>query len=542
MLLAYVQGYDYNYDILDYHFYNGYALLHGKTFSNLQAAEHQTFFAPLADAVFYVLVRHLPPTAAILIVALFQSLSFPILFCTCRRLFADRLPSGQAFWLSLVVTVLGAVAPISLWEAGSHRGDTDTAPIILAALLLVVDALQRPASSPVAKITVAGALTGFAAALKLTNAAFVIGLGAALVAFAFTSPRDGRPGRTARAFGAYGIASAAAFLAFYGWWGALLYAHVGNPFFPSFNGIFRSPFATLLNFWDPSFVLPSWRDKLLFPFVRTSLVSPLNWAGLFDLRMAFTLPAILLAIAVSLFRWTRRALPSSAAADIAVLLFVLVSYVCWLFAFPINRYLSAVDIVAPLATILAIGLVWRCRVSIAAGTLALCICLPLSAYRTLPLWWVPWEHRHGDEGGYFGVNFTPPPHLDGAVVAMLSEQPVTFIIPYFPPTTTFVRLQSGVLSFPLMAIVDMGTPAGRAAVFGNAMGSAICRRLDQAGNKLFLLHVRPTNTPHDPAALIYFGLADSGGKCTRILNKSDMELMLCPAKRTARPECNAKTA
>jgi len=251
-----------------------------------------------------------------------------------------------------------------------------------------------------------------------------------------------------------------------------------------------------------------------------------------------------LAIVVSLFRRMRQTPTPLAAtpADIAVLLFVLVSYVCWLFAFPINRYLVAADMVAPLATILAISLVWPHRVAIAVSTLVLSICLPLSAYRTLPLWWLPWEHRHGDEGGYFGVSFTPPPNLDRAVVAILSEQPVTFIIPYFPPTTTFVRLQSGVLSFPLMAIVDMGTPAGRAAVFGNAMGRAICQRLDQAGDKLFLLHVRPTNTPHEPAAMTYFGLADSGGKCTRIGNKSGMDLVLCPAKRTARPECRDKTA
>jgi hypothetical protein len=544
MLLAYMQGYDFDWDILNYHYYNGYAFLYGMTFTNLQPADLQTYLHPLADSVFYTLVKHLPPTAVILAIAFFQSLSFPILFCICRRLFADRLPGNRAFWISLVVTILGAMAPVSIAEAGSHRGDTDMAPIILAALLLVIDVLQRPGSSSTAKIAIAGALTGFVAGLKLTNAAFAIGLGAAAVAQAFVTSSRGRSTGIIRVLAAYWIASAASFLVFYGWWGALLYFHFGNPFFPYFNQIFHSPFAASTSYEDPAFDLPSWRDKLLFPFVRNSLVGPLNSAGLFDLRMACALPAILLALTASLFRRFRQAPPYFAvpAAEIAILLFVFVSYVCWLLAFPINRYLAAVDLVAPLATILAVSLVWQNRYSIAIGTLVLTIYLPLSAYRTVPLWWLPDSHRHGDDGGYFGVSFTPPPNLDRAVVAMLSDQPVTFVIPFFPRTTTFVRLRSWMMLFPLIAFNDLNKPAGRAGVFGSAMGRAICQRLDQAGDKLFLLHLRPADTPRDATAMTYFGLADSGGNCTRIPNKSDMELVLCPAKRTARPECNNKTA
>lgn len=544
MLLAYVQGYDYDWDILNYHFYNGYAFLHGKSFSNWQAADHQTYFAPLTDTVFYVLVRHLPPTAAILTIAFFQSLSFPILFLICRKILANRLPASQVFWLSLVLTVLGAIAPVSLWEAGSHRGDTDTAPIILAALLLVIDAVQRPNSSVIAKMGAAGALAGFAAGLKLTNIVFAIGLGASPVVLAFAGIVEGGLVGKIRALAAYGIASMAAILVFYGWWGFLLYVHFGNPFFPQFNQIFHSAFATSASYANPVFALPSWRDKLLFPFVRNSLFGPLDSAGLFDLRMAFVLPAILLALVVSLYRRMRpvSALFAATAADTAILLFVLVSYACWLLMFPINRYLAVVDMIAPLATILAIGLVWRSRLSIAIITVILTICLPLSAERTLPLWWLPWAHQHGDEGGYFGVSFVPPPKLDHAVVAMLSDQPIAFVIPFFPQTTTFVRLRSWIMFFPLSAFYDVNKPAGRAAIFGTAMGKAICRRLDEAGEKLFLLHLGPTDTPRDTAAMTYYGLADSGGTCTRIQNKSGMDLELCPAKRTAKPECHNKAA
>lgn len=540
MALAWVQGYDYDYDILNYHFYNGFAFLHGKTFSNVQPATGQSYFQPLTDAVFYVLVRHLPPTVVIMAIAFFQSLAFPILFCTSRRLFADRLSERNAFWISLVLTILGAAAPISVWEAGSHRGTTDSVPFVLVALLLVVDALQKPAASPIMKIVAAGALTGLAAGLKLTNAPFVIGLWVALAAPLLASESKARAAGTVRALVAYAVGSAASFLLVYGWWGALLYIHLGNPFFPNFNQIFHSPFGASLSYsdlWLAAFAPPTWRDTLLFPFVRSSLVGPLNSAGLFDLRMGCALPLIILALTVLLFRRMRRSdRIAVSAADLAVLLFVLVSYACWLLVFPVNRYLVAVDIVAPLATVLAIGMLWRSRMPLAIGTLALCICLPLSAYRTLPLWWIPGAHRHGDEGGYFGVRFAPPPDLDHAVVAMLSEQPTAFVIPFFPRTTTFVRVQ-GWLLLPLGPFYNLSTPKGRAGAFANAMSKAICQRLDAAGDKLFLLHVRPADTPRDVAAMTYFGLADSGGTCTRIENKSGMDIELCPAKRKPRPEC-----
>jgi hypothetical protein len=88
-----------------------------------------------------------------------------------------------------------------------------------------------------------------------------------------------------------GCAMAVVFLLLYGWWGAALLAHFGNPFFPSLNQIFRSDYAAPSSFSaSPAFALPSLRDKLLFPFTRISIFGSLNWAGLFDLRMAFALP------------------------------------------------------------------------------------------------------------------------------------------------------------------------------------------------------------------------------------------------------------
>src|SRR5258708_10027859 len=99
-----------------------------------------------------------------------------------------------------------------------------------------------------------------------------------------------------------GCAMAGVFLLFYGWWGAALLAHLGNPFFPHFNQIFRSDYAAPSAFSDPIFALPTLRDKLLFPFTRISIFGALNWAGLFDLRMAFALPLALTGLFATMVR------------------------------------------------------------------------------------------------------------------------------------------------------------------------------------------------------------------------------------------------
>lgn len=534
--IAVWQGYDFEWDVQNYHFYNGFALLHLKMFANVQPAMMQTYFAPLMDAAFYILVRLLPPTAVVVVIAAFQSAIIPILFQSARQLISGG-PARVS--LAAALAVLGAGAPAALYEAGGALGDSTSAVLVLAALLALVTAVARDGAGPRPRLLAfAGAFAGGAAGLKLTNMAFAIGLFAALLA-AVGLPRGGAAQR------AWGIGVAAclagmgaAFLATYGWWGLILYRHFGNPVFPEFNQFFRSPYAASASFSDPIFALPTWRAKLLFPFLRTSVGGRLDAAGIYDLRMAITLPLCLAGLLANWVRRTRTGTTADGAAANALLVFVLASYAGWLVMFPTNRYLVAVDMVAPLACVVAALSVWRARAVAWSVTAALAAALPASAATSLPLWWLPGEHRHGNEGGYFGVAFTPPPGLDGAVVAMLGGWPSTFVIPYFPRDTSFVRLQGSMYYFtPATAKLNgPNTQADRRAVFGNAMGAAICRRLGEPDRALFLLRPAP-DTLTDVAAMTYYGIAQAPGACTPITTKSTLHIELCPARRLPVREC-----
>lgn len=535
------QGYDFEWDVLNYHFYNGFALLHGRIFSNVQPAMWQTYFAPLMDAVFYVMARLLRPTAVLLMMAMFQSLAFPILFQLARVALADMIGGGLRLdGISCVVALLGAAAPVDIWEVGGALGDSSTAVLVLAALLVTTHSIARcgPVPAP-PRAALGGAFAGLAVGLKLTNVPCALGV---LCAVAVTLPGHGDAGERrawARSMAACSLAMAGMFLVVYGWWGVLLWQHLGNPVFPSFNQFFKSPYAAISSYVDPTFMVRGWRAKFLFAFVRTPLSGRVDPAGLFDIRMAIVLPLCVLGLVAAPWRppGLQPAAIRARAAAISLLAFVLVGYFGWLLVFPANRYLVAVDMVAPLASVAAVSIVLRARRVAWAVAAGLAVALPASAYQSRALWWLPGEHRHGDAGGYFGVSFTPPPRLDGSVVAMLGGWPSTFVIPFFPRDVTFVRLQGSLLyAYPEFGLLDAGSPpSARRSVFGSAMGAAICRRLGDNRGALFLLRPAP-DTAQDRSAMTYFGIAQGPGACTPIASKSLLRLELCPAVRTV-AEC-----
>ena len=337
---------------------------------------------------------------------------------------------------------------------------------------------------------------------------------------------------------------AGVFLLSYGWWGAALLAHFGNPFFPSFNHIFRSDYAAPSAFSDPAFALPTFGDKLLFPFTHISIFGELNWAGLFDLRMAFALPlAVICLFAAMAYPKPARASGTAPEPALAISLFIVfvTAYSAWLLVFPVNRYMVALELLAPIVCAASIGCLMPRASAIWAACLALAVVLPASALLGMPLMWRPTEHRFGDRNGYFGVSFDAPAEFasSAALVALLGDKPITFLIPFFPRSTDFVRLQGSLFyESPGFNALQFGSDAQlRRRVFGNAMGQTICRRLNEQKGPLYALRTSRNADAIDTAALIYYGITLKIDECRPVMSKAPMAVELCPATRLPRPEC-----
>ena len=115
--------------------------------------------------------------------------------------------------------------------------DWYTAAFVMVALWLVV----RGAPSMPALLA-AGALVGAGAGFKLTGAVYGLGLLAAVAVF--DGPWRSRMHRVVTA----GAAMAAGFALTAGPWMALMAERYGNPLFPYYNDIFRSPWADPVSF------------------------------------------------------------------------------------------------------------------------------------------------------------------------------------------------------------------------------------------------------------------------------------------------------
>jgi hypothetical protein len=331
-----VAGKDVNWDLLNYHYYLPYELVGGRLGQDFFAASSQSYLNPVGYLPFYfMLSAGWHSVAASVVLAVAHSTSLALLYLIARRLFA-HLPGRDRVIFSALAAALGGASAVWWATVGSSFLDPLLAPLMLAGLLLLLDAGAHPARCAAA----AGALFGIAAALKLSNAVFAV---AALpLALALPMPRV----RAGLAYAAGGVA-AVALLA--GPWHAALWREFGNPVFPLLNAWFQSPHALPFNLSGGRFALADLGAAAAFPF-RMALLDRALYAETFapDFRFAaLTVAALALAALAAARRSPEpRAL---AGADWRLLGFFALAAVLWLASSANARYGIVVLLLAGLA-------------------------------------------------------------------------------------------------------------------------------------------------------------------------------------------------
>src|SRR5262249_35422044 len=146
-IFAVLLGKEMNWDLLNYHFYNGYALLHGRHDLDLAPAQVQTFLNPLVDVPLYLAIAGLPPIAVGAIYGFVQGLNGVAVWLIGRELLPiedDRLRE----WIAFGLAVLGALGSINLSEAGGSMADTLVSIPVLFSVALLLTTQRRLETSP----------------------------------------------------------------------------------------------------------------------------------------------------------------------------------------------------------------------------------------------------------------------------------------------------------------------------------------------------------------------------------------------------------
>ncbi|OIP62090.1 MAG: hypothetical protein CO150_07825 [Nitrospirae bacterium CG_4_9_14_3_um_filter_53_35] len=518
-LLAIVMGQDAGWDLRNYHFYNPYAFLHGRMNFDIVPAQVANFYNPILYVPFYEMVVHLPPKAVGFLLGTVQGLNFPVLFLIAHRLLVP-LHGRKAAFLGFVIALTGVLGAGNLSEVGAMSADNILSILVLVSLLIVLanDARLSGAPSPglLVRVAGAGAAAGLAAGLKQPAAIFAVGLCAAFL----TVPAS--PKRRVLYALWFGLGVLAGVAMTDGYWMVRLWVKFGNPLFPYFNDLFQSPMATIGNYRDERFLPQGVLETVFFPllFALNSLHTSeiyfrdLRIPLLYGLLMVLALHAILrLRAAPGLRHETHSMEPHLSVFGVRFMLTAgVVSYLAWLKLFSIYRYITIIEMLAPLGIWLILARIFSGRrIRMAAGLMALV--LVLATLRPAAWGRIPWSND------YFGV--TPPTLADPdhTMALMAGYDPMAYVIPFFPQAIRFLRIQSYFTG-----------PSDQPNGFDRLMHQLVAEH----SGPLYILY-RSYEQDAARAALQAYGLQLQSGRCQALRPHIEAglkdPLLFCPAVR-----------
>jgi hypothetical protein len=300
-----------------------------------------------------------------------------------------------------------------------------------------------------------------------------------------------------------------------GAWAWTLWEQFGNPLFPFYNTVFRSPEAPVAAIADLRFLPRSLWDAAAYPFYWLVGLHPSSEGPFRDPRFAILFVLFVANAGASLFYrlrvFTRR--------DKQFLLFFAVAYAMWLFAFSIHRYAIALELLAAPLIVLLLARLLRVlqlksarpfspvRANVAAMTAAVAIAL-----WSQPAEWSrrPWSDPY--QPVISGPLLNPARYL-------LIEKAVGYVVALLP---------SGSRAYQL---ADILLPIAQGGSLDHRIRSGLANPLPGG---VWALHLR--GSPVRQSLLDEYGLQfNTSRPCETIRGANDVDIEACPLIATETP-------
>ncbi len=476
---------DANWDLQNYHWYNPYAFLTGRLGQDIAPAHVPTFYNPTLDVPFFLLAQVFSARAMSFVLGFLQGLNFIVLYGLAMRVLAP-VAAPQRRLSALGIAFVGMMGGGNLGMSGTTFYDNIISLFVLASMWTVI-ATDKPT---LLRLVLAGLLVGMGTGLKLPTAVFAVGLCAAcfVVGHSFRE-------RFQNSF-VFGVGVLIGFAVFAGHWTLYLWDTYHNPVFPYFNTVFQSDMGMSTSYRDMRYVPENVLEIIFFP-IAIALNSDQAGEIVFrDWRIAGAFIMLLLTPVVLLL--SRNVQREAPLAHIPVATYICVasaaSYVMWLIMFGIYRYLIPIEMLGPLLVVIATTF-WpgpaRFKTNLAIALMALLF------VTAKPGNWGRIAH------GEAFVTATPPAiaNPDNSMVLMAGNTPTAWVIPFFPPAVSFVRIQGFITSpddgdtglnrkirarieghtgdfYMLVTKYDLAFAQGMAARYGLVMDVNACRSVN----------------------------------------------------------------
>ncbi|CAN7693988.1 hypothetical protein LJR289_005564 [Pseudoduganella sp. LjRoot289] len=450
-LLSLMLGQDDGWDLKNYHWYNPHALLNGRMAVDMAPGQWQSYFNPTIDIPYYLLASWFPGPLAGFVFGVLHGLNFLLVLAIARSVLGASVAEGHR--VPLLLAVAGMCGAGFLSELGNSMGDNMTSLLVLSALAVLLkrwDRLRRWSAAAALAAIASGFVMGLGTGLKLTNVTYAVAL---CLAF-FIVP--GSLWLRFRLAFVFGLGTLAGIAVTAGWWFLKMWQTFGNPLFPQFNDIFRSPLAMPLgvidNFHMPKNALEAlfWPVVFSFDFTRVS-----------ELVLRQTIWPILYLLFAGVCVWllyrrvTKKSggLPPLSPRAQFLMLFFAVAYLGWMKLFGIYRYLVPVELLAPL-------LVWVLLQRVLAPAAARRVGGWALAFTTLAVFpFVTWGHASWASKSFSAEvpPFTQP--ASSIVFTAHAHPPMGWMATFMPKEVSVISLGSGFPETPayvarIKAVVD----------------------------------------------------------------------------------------
>lgn len=474
LIASYCLGADANYDLLNYHFLNGYLYAHNAIITDTTSSI-QSYLDPYISIFFYFLIAYLKPLTANWVIAFIQAFNLVAVFLIARELLARfGFRCSTRIAVSILLSLLIVIGPGFWSEIGTTMGDSILSVPILFTLYCVVRCTRGDLSTRtrIAFLLIAGLLVGFTCTMKLTNATFALALAMSVLLAEYTDFSHLKKAIGMASLFSGGVAIG--FILTYAPLGFQLWQHFRDPVFPYFNGVFNSPYVVAHSIADVRWYPTSFWGYFTMPFQFVGRQSPsANSAGhYFGMEIPFRtayfailVPLTALYVIVASMRWKKD--KGTYLASHIVVAFFVIGYILWALEFSYYRYLITLEILAPLVVAIEVIYVWPIFARRQVANLGLMTALLLISLYSLPdaNWGrIPFAQT------YFGINSHElRSYSKDEVVLGVYPQPLGFVVPYFPASDHFITLPSsnGVLYYPpyLRWYIDRYYKSNRAMIY-----------------------------------------------------------------------------
>ncbi|MBI3676637.1 MAG: hypothetical protein HY243_08460 [Proteobacteria bacterium] len=420
-------GKDMSWDFRNYHWYAPYAFLNSRLGFDIAVAHHATYYNPLLDVPFYWLGTHTHSWIALGVLGAAQGANIVPLYLIARSM----LQSEERHFMAGVLALFCMTGGLTLSLTGTTYYDNVMSVFTLSGLALLVtqrETLSTGALSRAAAIAlIAGLVTGSAVGLKLPQAPYAIGFAAALAVL----PGDIKHRGTRLLAGGLGGVLGLALFAGYWWW--KMDHLTGNPLFPYFNQYFHSPLALDATYRDTRFLPANLREALLYPILFSIDWRVANDLPFGDARVGLAYLTVLITLPFWIFSGRSRKPLVAPAAAAAIFAFAIATYIAWISIFAIYRYILALEMLAPIVIVAAIGL-WALPRQVQLSILGVLMVVALALTRPNIL-----ERAPADDP-YVQVTLPPIPHPENTMLLMTGEAPLGFVVASLPRAMPVLRI------------------------------------------------------------------------------------------------------